>query len=122
MTPQYAGLRTLHEDNKDAGFTVLGFPCNQFAEQEPDPNAVICEFVDTKYDVTFPMFAKIEVNGDGAAPLYELLKSGQPGEGDSPDITWNFTKFLVGRDGAILARFEPGTTPEEIAEVLPDHL
>lgn len=115
-------MRTLHEDNKDKGFNVLGFPCNQFGAQEPGSNAEILEFATSKYDVSFPMFAKIEVNGAGAAPLYQYLKSAAPAEDGSEDIPWNFTKFLVGRDGVVLARFGPQTTPEDIAASLPAHL
>ena len=113
MTPQYAGLRTLHNDNKDSGFTVLGFPCNQFGEQEPGTDEEILEFAQTNFVANFPMFAKIEVNGDGACELYQELKRQKPG-----DITWNFEKFLVGGDGEVLDRFEPRTTPEEIGVVL----
>ena len=91
LTPQYAGLRALHNDNKDNGFTVLGFPCNQFGEQEPGTDEEILEFAQTNFDANFPMFAKIEVNGDGACELYQELKRQKPG-----DITWNFEKFLVG--------------------------
>jgi glutathione peroxidase len=94
---------------------VLAFPCNQFAAQEPGTNEEIREFA-ARYGVSFPMFAKIEVNGDGAAELYRYLK------GDGPDIAWNFTKFLVGRDGSVLARYEPQVTPEEIGEALAEHL
>jgi glutathione peroxidase len=101
--------------------TVLGFPCNQFANQEPGTDAEILEFATSEYDVTFPMFHKIEVNGDGAAPLYTWLKSQQPGAGDSPDITWNFEKFLVDAEGTVVARFPPPTTPEQVAAVLDDH-
>jgi glutathione peroxidase len=101
---------------------VLGFPCNQFAGQEPGTEAEILEFVQSKFDVDFPMFAKIEVNGDGAAELYQLLKSEQPGDGDSPDITWNFEKFLVDREGNVVRRFAPPTTPEAVAEVIPEYL
>jgi glutathione peroxidase len=101
---------------------VLAFPCNQFGGQEPGTEAEILEFATSTYGVTFPMFAKIEVNGDGAAPLYDWLKGSAPGDGDSPDIAWNFTKFLVGRDGSVLARYEPPVTPEEIAADLPQHL
>ncbi|MEQ8717049.1 MAG: glutathione peroxidase [Acidimicrobiales bacterium] len=122
MTPQYAGLRTLHEDNADAGFAVLAFPCNQFGAQEPGTDAEVLEFATSNYDVTFPMFSKIEVNGDGAAPLYDFLKADAPGDDDHGDITWNFAKFLVGRDGHVIARFDPQVTPEEIAEILPQHL
>ena len=93
--------------------TILGFPCNQFGAQEPGTNEEILEFAKSKYDANFPMFAKIEVNGDGACELYNCLKSEKPG-----DIGWNFTKFLVGKDGQVLERFEPQVTPEEIGERL----
>lgn len=112
----------MHEDNKDQGFNVLAFPCNQFGAQEPGTNTEIQEFATSTYDVTFPMFAKVEVNGDGAAPLYQHLRAEQPGEGESADIAWNFTKFLIGRDGAVLKRYEPMTTPEEIADELAQYL
>jgi glutathione peroxidase len=98
--------------------TVLGFPCNQFANQEPGTDAEILDFATSNYGVTFPMFHKIEVNGDGAAPLYTWLKEQQPGEGDTSDIVWNFEKFLVDGDGNVMARFGPQTTPEQIAETL----
>ena len=108
MTPQYAGLRTLHEENDD--LQVLGFPCNQFGAQEPGSNAEILDFARSKYNVSFPMFSKTDVNGDDESPLFSLLKREQPG-----DIGWNFTKFLVNRDGKVVARFDPRTSPEEIA-------
>jgi len=98
---------------------VLAFPCNQFAGQEPGTEAEILEFATSTYGVTFPMFAKIEVNGDGAAPLYQWLKAAQPGAGESSDIAWNFTKFLVASDGSVVGRYEPQVTPEEIAADLP---
>ena len=101
---------------------MLGFPCNQFGGQEPGTNEEILDFVTSKFDVDFPMFSKIEVNGDGAAELYRILKTDQPGDGDSSDITWNFEKFLVDRSGAVVRRFPPPTTPEEIAAIIPDHL
>lgn len=101
---------------------MLAFPCNQFGAQEPGTNAEILAFATSKYDANFPMFAKIEVNGDGAAPLYQHLRAEQPGDGDSSDIAWNFTKFLVGRDGSVVKRYEPMTTPEEIAAELPQYL
>ena len=101
---------------------MLGFPCNQFGAQEPGSAEEIRAFVTDNFDIDFPMFAKIEVNGDGACELYDWLKSEQPGEGDSPDITWNFEKFLVNADGDVVARFSPMVTPEEIAEQLPDLL
>ncbi len=101
--------------------TVLAFPCNQFANQEPGTDAEILEFATNEFGVTFPMFSKIEVNGDGAAPLYKFLKGEQPGEGDSSDITWNFEKFLVNGAGDVVARFAPPVTPEEIAAQLDDY-
>jgi len=122
LTPQYAGLRTLHESNKNNGFTVLGFPCNQFGAQEPGTNAEILEFAQSKYDVAFPMFAKIEVNGDGACDLYNFLKAEKADEEGKAGIAWNFTKFLIDGTGSVIARYGPKTTPEEIADQLPDHL
>ncbi len=101
---------------------MLGFPCNQFGEQEPGSDAEIKQFVTESFDIDFPMFSKIEVNGDGAAELYQWLRSEQPGAGETSDIAWNFTKFLVSGDGEVLARFEPMTSPEEIAAQLPDLL
>lgn len=101
---------------------MLAFPCNQFGGQEPGTDAEVLEFATSKYGVTFPMFSKIEVNGDGASDLYRFLKSDVPDEDGRGDIAWNFTKFLVGRDGRVIARFEPQVTPEEIAEVLVHHL
>jgi glutathione peroxidase len=101
---------------------VLGFPCNQFGNQEPGTEAEILEFVTSKFEVDFPMFAKIEVNGPGEAPLYRLLKAAQPGDGDTPDITWNFEKFLVDRTGDVVRRFPPPTTPEQVAAIHPEHL
>jgi len=97
---------------------VLGFPCNQFGAQEPGSDDEILEFVTSKFDVTFPMFHKIDVNGDGAAPLYQWLKAEQPGDGDSADITWNFEKFLVDKQGNVLERFSPIITPEQVAEAI----
>ena len=97
---------------------MLGFPCNQFGAQEPGSDDVILEFVTSKFDVTFPMFHRIEVNGDGAAPLYQGLKAELPGEGDSAEITWNFETFLVDKQGNVVERFAPPTTPEQIAEAI----
>jgi len=101
---------------------VLGFPCNQFAGQEPGTEAEILEFVQSKFDVDFPMFAKIHVNGPDAAPLYRLLKDAQPGDGDSPDIVWNFEKFLVDKQGNVVRRFPPPTTPDEVSAIIPEYL
>ena len=115
-------MRTLYNDNKDNGFSVLAFPCNQFGAQEPGSNAEIKEFATSKFDVNFPMFAKTEVNGPGASELYQYLKSAQPLEmgstEGSPEISWNFAKFLVDRNGDAIARFSPRTSPEDIAEQL----
>jgi glutathione peroxidase len=114
-TPQYAGLEALHKKYQAQGLEVLGFPCNQFGAQEPGTNEEIKQFCSSKYNVSFPLFDKIEVNGARRHPLYSLL-AGK----DSPapgDIRWNFTKFLVSRDGKIIKRFEPGTSPDS-AEVM----
>ena len=114
FTPQYEGLQKLHETYADQGFAVLGFPCDQFGHQEPGDEAEIASFCSTNYGVTFPMFAKIEVNGDGAHPLYQWLKGEHGGlMGDA--IKWNFTKFLVGRDGEVIDRYAPTTKPEKLA-------
>jgi glutathione peroxidase len=101
---------------------VLGFPCNQFGAQEPGTDAEILEFARSKYGVSFPLFSKILVNGAGACALYQWLKAGHPDESGSEDIAWNFTKFLVGRDGDVVARFAPQVTPEEIGEALAGNL
>ena len=114
FTPQYAGLERLHEDLSARGFAVLGFPCNQFGGQEPGEAAEIAAFCTTKFDVRFPMFAKIEVNGANAHPLYRWLKSAAKGLFGSEAIKWNFTKFLVDRDGRAVARYAPNATPEAI--------
>jgi glutathione peroxidase len=113
MTPQYAGLQQLYHDHRDVGFVVLGFPCDQFGHQEPGSEDEIARFCETSYGVRFPMFAKVEVNGDGAHPLYAWLRSEMPGP-RGPDIEWNFTKFLLGRDGQVLERFGPQVEPAEL--------
>jgi len=114
MTPQYAGLEALYRAHKDAGLTVLGFPCDQFGNQEFGTEAEIKAFCATTYKVSFPMFAKIDVNGDATHPLFQLLKSARPGLLGSESIKWNFTKFLVGRDGTVIERFGPTDTPESM--------
>lgn len=114
-TPQYEGLEALHRQYKDQGFAVLGFPCNQFLSQEPGTDADIASFCSTSFDVTFPLFKKIDVNGDNAHPVYRFLKSSAPGILGTEAIKWNFTKFLVGRNGKVLARYATATKPEEIA-------
>ena len=118
FTPQYTGLQNLYDKYKDKGLEVLAFPCNQFGAQEPGSDEEILDFVTNKYDVNFPMFSKIEVNGENACELYKLLKSEQPGEDGNQDLPWNFTKFLVNRDGSVVKRFNPQTTPEEIRDEL----
>jgi glutathione peroxidase len=115
FTPQYTGLEALHRRFASQGFEVLGFPCDQFGHQEPGDAAEIKSFCALKYDVTFPLFAKIEVNGEGAHPLYRLLKKEAPGLLGTEAIKWNFTKFLVGRDGKVLKRYAPTDKPEDLA-------
>jgi glutathione peroxidase len=112
LTPQYTGLEALHEKYKDKGFAVLGFPCNQFGGQEPGSAEEIETFCSTTYGVTFPMFEKIEVNGENAHPVYEELKKTADAEGHSGDIRWNFEKFLIGPNGEV-TRFSPMVTPED---------
>ena len=115
FTPQYEGLEALHRRYADRGFEVLGFPCNQFGAQEPGNAEEIASFCSLTYDVTFPVFAKIDVNGSSADPLYGELKKQAPGFLGTEGIKWNFTKFLVGRDGQVVERYAPTTKPEEIA-------
>ncbi|MFE9097247.1 glutathione peroxidase [Streptomyces sp. NPDC007264] len=117
LTPQYAGLERLQERFGPRGFTVLGVPCNQFLGQEPGSAEEIAEFCSATYGVTFPMTEKTEVNGEGRHALYERLVDFPDAEGHSGDIRWNFEKFLIGRDGRVVARFSPQTEPEA-AEVL----
>jgi glutathione peroxidase len=114
FTGQYAGLEALYRSYRDKGFTILGFPCDQFGHQEPGDEAEIRNFCSLTYDVTFPLFTKIEVNGSGTHPLYAHLKKAQPGLFGSEAIKWNFTKFLVSRDGQVLKRYAPTDTPEKI--------
>lgn len=115
FTPQYAGLEALHAKFAPKGFAVLGFPCNQFGAQEPGDEAEIANFCKLRYDVGFPMFAKVDVNGEAAHPLYKTLKKAAPGLLGSEAIKWNFTKFLVRRDGTVVERFAPTTKPADIA-------
>ena len=107
-------MSALHEKYKDRGAQVLAFPCNQFGAQEPGTNEEILEFATSKYGVGFPMFAKIEVNGDGACDLYKWLTSEAPGDDGKPEIPWNFAKFLVDGEGRVVKRYAPTVTPEEI--------
>jgi glutathione peroxidase len=141
LTPQYEGLESLYRKDQGRGLEILGFPSNQFMEQEPGTDQEIQEFCQANYDVTFPVFSKIEVNGPGADPLYQYLRSAAPGDfgpayGDfyqaisrlrpgsdgSDDIKWNFTKFLIGRDGTVIKRYEPPVPPEDIAADLENYL
>jgi len=114
FTPQYGGLEALYRKYKDRGFEVLGFPCNQFGSQEPGDAEEIASFCSLNYDVTFPVFAKVEVNGPGADPLYRHLKEAAPGLMGLTSIKWNFTKFLVDREGKVVRRYAPTTKAEEI--------
>jgi glutathione peroxidase len=141
LTPQYEGLETLYREDRGRGLEILGFPCNQFMEQEPGTDAEIQEFCHTTYDVTFPVFAKLEVNGPDAAPLYRFLREQAPGdfgpayggfydaisklrpEAEGTDeIKWNFTKFLIGRDGEVIKRYEPPVPPADVAKDLEQYL
>ena len=115
LTPQYEGLEALYRRFRDQGFVVLGFPCNQFAGQEPGTSEEIAQFCSLTYDVSFPMFERIDVNGAEAHPLYDWLKAEAPGILGSEAIKWNFTKFLIGRDGKVVARHAPTTEPADIA-------
>jgi len=111
LTPQYAGLEQLQRELRDENFSVVGFPCNQFGAQEPGTEEQIMEFCQTRYDVSFPLSAKLEVNGAGRHAVYQFLTSSQTGvEGD---ISWNFEKFLIGRDGKVLKRYPPPTKPQD---------
>jgi glutathione peroxidase len=141
LTPQYEGLEALYRDDKGRGLEILGFPCNQFKEQEPGSDDEIQEFCKTTYDVTFPVFAKVDVNGPEAHPLFAFLRAQAPGdfgpkygdfykaisnirpEADGTDeVKWNFTKFLVGRDGTVLKRYEPPVSPADIKADLEQYL
>jgi glutathione peroxidase len=115
FTPQYEGLENLQQKFKAKGFAVLGFPCNQFGQQEPGNSGEIAEFCDLNYHISFPLFEKIEVNGPKNHPLYQYLKTQAPGLLGSQAIKWNFTKFLIGRDGKVIKRYSPFTTPASIS-------
>ena len=116
FTPQFKGLQALWQQYETQGLTVLGFPSNEFGHQDPGSNDEISSFCELNFGVSFPMMAKIEVNGKGAHPLYQWLKSEKPGLLGSEGIKWNFTKFLVGRDGRVLKRYAPQDAPEKIAK------
>jgi glutathione peroxidase len=114
FTPQYTGLESLYEKHKDNGLVILGFPCNQFGSQEPGSDEEIASFCDLTFKVSFPMFSKVDVNGNNAAPLYQYLKKAAPGLLGSKGIKWNFTKFLINKDGEVVKRFAPTDKPEAI--------
>ena len=114
FTPQYAGLETLYDKFESDGFAVLGFPCNQFGKQEPGGESEIGQFCEKNYGVRFPMFAKIDVNGAHAHPLYRFLKRAKRGIFGTPAIKWNFTKFLIDREGRVVARYAPSKKPEAL--------
>ena len=111
LTPQYDGLQRLYSEYKSQGLEILGFPCNQFGAQEPGTDSEIAKFCETNFGVEFPMFSKLDVNGEGRDPLYGWLTGEEIGPEGSGDIAWNFAKFLVGRDGSLIARFDPPTEP-----------
>jgi glutathione peroxidase len=113
LTPQYAGLEELHERLADRGFSVLGFPCNQFGGQEPGTSEEIAEFCSATYGVTFPMYEKVDVNGSDRHPIYQQLTLVPDAKGEAGDILWNFEKFLVAPSGEVVGRFRPQTTPED---------
>jgi glutathione peroxidase len=115
FTPQFAGLEALHAQYADKGLVVLGFPCNQFGAQDAGSNSEIAEFCQLNFGVTFPMMAKIDVNGSDAHPLYQWLSKEAPGVLGTKSIKWNFTKFLVGKDGKVIQRYAPTDTPESMA-------
>ncbi|EOH4913118.1 glutathione peroxidase [Pseudomonas aeruginosa] len=118
FTPQYQGLEALWEKYRERGLVVLGFPCNQFGKQEPGDEGEISQFCELNYGVSFPLFRKIEVNGAGAHPLFVSLKKCAPGLLGSQGIKWNFTKFLIGRDGQVVKRYAPTTKPEELSSAI----
>jgi glutathione peroxidase len=116
LTPQYAEFQKIYDQYKENGFTVLGFPCNQFGSQEPGSEEKISEFCSINYGVGFPMFAKVEVNGENAHPLFQYLKEEAPGDQESSDIAWNFAKFLVDRNGQVVSRYAPTVSPTDISD------
>jgi len=114
FTPQYQGLQTLYQKHKAQGLEVLAFPCNQFKQQETGNDEEIKQFCDSHFNITFPLFSKVEVNGDNALPLFNFLKTQAPGLLGSTGIKWNFTKFLINREGLVVKRYAPSTKPEDI--------
>ncbi len=122
FTPQYKGLQQLYAKHREAGLEILGFPCNQFGGQEPGAEAEIAEFCEVNFGVTFPLFAKVDVNGDNAHPLFKYLSKEAPGILGTKSIKWNFTKFLVDRDGNVIARYGSTDSPEDLEKDLTKYL
>jgi len=122
FTPQYEGLEKLYKSYKDQGLVVMGFPCNQFGKQEPGNDQQIATFCTTRFNVTFPMFAKVDVNGSETHPLFDFLKSSLPGLLNTEAIKWNFTKFFVDKNGKPLKRFSPQDTPDKMESWIKEHL
>ena len=118
LTPQYKGLEALYKQYKDQGLVILGFPCNQFGAQEPGSETEITEFCEINYGVSFPMFAKVDVNGDSAHPMWKWMKHSAPGLLGSEAIKWNFSKFLIDRKGAVIERFAPTVVPEDLVSAI----
>ncbi|WP_160032673.1 glutathione peroxidase [Paenibacillus sp. An7] len=118
LTPQYGDLQKIYDRYKDQGLVVLAFPCNQFGGQEPGSSEEAEEFCQINYGVSFPVFAKVDVNGKNTHPIFQYLKEQQPGSGESSDIQWNFTKFVVDRNGEVVERFEPKQSPEEMTALI----
>jgi glutathione peroxidase len=116
LTPQYAELQKIFDQYKENGFFVLGFPCNQFGNQEPGSEEKISEFCSLNYGVNFPLFAKVDVNGEKAHPLFQYLKKEAPGQSESSDIEWNFAKFLINRNGQVVGRYAPNVSPTDIGD------
>ncbi|WP_438348768.1 glutathione peroxidase [Paenibacillus sp. FA6] len=116
LTPQYGDLEKLYTAYREQGLEILAFPCNQFGAQEPGTSEEAADFCQVNFGVTFPIFAKVDVNGEGTHPLFQYLKEQQPGEGEDASIQWNFTKFLVNREGEVVQRFEPKTSPETMTQ------
>ena len=122
FTPQYTGLQELYKEYQDKNLVVLGFPCNQFGSQEPGTEADIEQFCQVNYGVEFPLFAKVDVNGSNAHPLFQYLKKEAPGLLGSQDVKWNFTKFLVDKYGQVVKRYAPSDSPEKVAEEIKHHI
>ncbi|WP_454193465.1 glutathione peroxidase [Paenibacillus sp. Marseille-Q7038] len=118
LTPQYGELQKLYDRYKDQGLVVLAFPCNQFGGQEPGSSEEAEEFCQINYGVSFPIFAKVDVNGENTHPIFQYLKEQKPGSGESSDIQWNFTKFVIDRNGEVVERFEPKQSPEEMTALI----